>query len=280
MNKLVIIFIIIFISSFVLYSTNDSLNISTFLSNEEADKTVKGEMISRMYIKYNARSENTNMSIDVPRTKYADEDFSPYEIIVDEKSFLPYELTNESKLKIFNTFTAFSKSKGMIYYSRSSGKDETLILNCYRIESEKNTKEVDDIVYKEISPKTTSYFFQQDNKFGKLVFKSELYNDNDNFIVINTCTQPIANTNNAGEFKTMTYLIYDKSKKGYFIYSATVIRVRNDLLTKTGVLRPTTFSNRLRAGTIHLAKMLGVDWSSKLNPWDEKKLKNGEYQNF
>jgi hypothetical protein len=168
----------------------------------------------------------------------------------------------------------------MIYYSRSAGKNETLILNCYRVENGKSNKEVKDLVYDEIQPKVESFFMQQDNKFGKIVFKSELFVDNDNFILKNTSAQAIANTNNAGDFKTMTYLIYDKTKKGYFVYSANVIRIRNDLLIKTGFLRPTTFSNRLRAGTIHLVGMLGIDWSAKLNPWDEQKLKNGEYQEF
>jgi hypothetical protein len=277
-----IFYIIMFLSIniFVFCDSTQDVKVSTFFSTEDIASVQKGNIISQMYIKYNARGENTNMSIDIPSTKYANEDFSVYEIINDEKAFFVYDLTKENKLKLYNTFLSFSKSKGTVYYSRSSGKVEPFILNCYRIESEKKTKQVDDIILNEILPKVENYFFQQDNKFGKLLFKSELYNEGDNFIVLNTCIQPIANTNNAGEFKTISYLIYDKNSKGYFIYSANVIRIRNDLLTKTGVLRPTTFSNRLRSATVHLVKMLGIDWSNKLNPWDEKKLKNGEYKNY
>ena len=280
MNKYIVSVLLLLGICVVSFSQTDTLKTSTFMSADEMKRAANGEMISRMYVKYNARGENTDMGIDIPRTKYADEDFFPYEILVDEKSFLSYELNDVSKLKMFNTFLSFSKSKGMIYYSRSAGKNETLIKDCFRVESEKSKQELPDVEYDKVQSKVVSYFLQQDNKFGKLNFKSELFNEGDNFVVKNTCMQAIANTNKPGEFKTITYLIYDSTAKGYYVYTLTAIRIRNDLLTKMGLLRPTTFSNRLRASTVHLAKLLGLDWESKLNPWDETKLKNGEYKNF
>jgi hypothetical protein len=88
MNKSVyFIMIMFFFSVFSLFSQNEALSTGTFMTDAEKEKVLKGEMISRMYIKYNARGENTHMNIEVPTTRYANEDFSVYEIIVDEKSF-------------------------------------------------------------------------------------------------------------------------------------------------------------------------------------------------
>ena len=50
----------------------------------------------------------------------------------------------------------------------------------------------------------------------------------------------------------------------------------NDVMT----LNPTLFSSRLRASTIHLAKQLGLNWESRLNPWDEDLLEKGAYKNY
>jgi hypothetical protein len=61
------------------------------------------------------------------------------------------------------------------------------------------------------------------------------------------------------------------------------MRIRIEMLLKKGglaTLYPTTFSNRLRAGTVHLAKLLGLNWSAKLNPWDEDKMEEGYYRNY
>ena len=72
--------------------------------------------------------------------------------------------------------------------------------------------------------------------------------------------------------------IYDEEKEGFFYYTVSPIRIRIDLALKK--LSPTTFSNRLRATTVHLAKLLGLDWEDKYNPWIEEKLLSGGYKNY
>ena len=271
---------------FPLYSNDVFLK--TFFSNEELKKVEKGEIITRMYLKNNATNENTDQKIIVPKTKYIDEDFSVYEMIVDEKAFIPYHLKdNKSKLNFYNTLTSYSKLKGMKYFSRRIQKKQKLIIDTHKIASPTEKKRLKDIVYTEIKPKITNYFLQEDNKFGKLIYKSDLYNEDDNFISINVCFQPVAkfifSICKKREYKFITYFIYDKKLKGFYYYSVNLMRIRlkfvlkkNDVLT----LHPTTFSNRLRAATVHFANLLGMNWDSKINPWDEKKLNKGLYKNY
>ena len=45
-------------------------------------------------------------------------------------------------------------------------------------------------------------------------------------------------------------------------------------------LHPTTFTNRLRAGTVQLGILLGLDREKKINPWEEKLLLKAHYKNY
>lgn len=257
------------------------LEVKSFFSEKEIERVLNGEIITRMSIKYNEWNENTDLKIDIPKTKYSNEDFSHYEMISDEKAFIPYNLNEKNKLDFLNILTSYSKLQGMKYYSRKADEVLELIINCYRVESEKNKKRISDEVYKTIPQETTSYFFQEDNRFGKLIFRSKLYNEGNNFVMINTCTQPITFVvfvNRREEFKFITYFIYDEEREGYFYYTVNPIRIRIDIALKK--LSPTTFSNRLRATTVHLSKLLGLNWEDKYNPWDPDKMEKGEYRNY
>jgi len=283
--KLISIIILVLLNTLIFAFDNNKIETNAFFTKDEINLVQKGEIISRMYMKYNVRGENTHMSIEIPKTKYSEEDYDEYEILSDEKAFIPYNLNDSSKLKFYNYLTSFSNLKGMEYYSRSAGKIETLILDCYRIESPQKNMKINDNLYKEINPSVTNYFFQEANKIGSLIYQSDLFNEGDNFIMVNTCAQPIKelmfDINNSGEYKIKTFFVYDKEKKGFFYYSFLAMRVRADVVIKNPmILKPTTFANRLRAGTVHIAKLMGVDFSKKLNPWDETKLKNGEYRNY
>jgi hypothetical protein len=247
--------------------------IPTFFSNEEISRINNGDIISRMYVKGNARGENSNEKIEIRVTIYDNEDFTVYEAIADEKSFLPYPLNSESKLKFYNILTSFSKLKGMLYYSRRDAKVTELVKDCYRVESRSGNKKPD-IVYSSIKSKTTSMFLQKDNKFGKLIYRSELYNNGDDFVLVNTCLEPISalfiNLNDSEEYKIISYFLYSPEKKGFFIYSVLAMRLKSNLALTNTAFGPTGFSNRLRASTVHLAKLIGLDWSNKYNAWPGK----------
>ncbi|HOV15528.1 MAG TPA: hypothetical protein PK771_14670, partial [Spirochaetota bacterium] len=232
MKRILILNLFIF-ALFNLFSS-DFVKIGDVFSNDEINKTLKGEIVVRTYFKTNPANLNTHMKIDIPKTKWTDEDYSKYEILVDEKAFIPYELNDTSKLKFYNALTSYSKLKGMVYYSMNAGKAQQLILDCYRVKSESDKKQIDDGEYKEIKENITNYFYQEDNKFGKFIFKSDLYNTGDSFVLSNVSTQGIFPLNGKGEYKTITFFLYDNEKKGFFYWTIFSMRVKValDLLAK------------------------------------------------
>lgn len=248
---------------------------STFFSLDELKRIDSGELISRMYVKYDPdkESSDTDLYAKINKTEYFDRSLDEYDLIADEKGFIPYKLTDESKLKFYNILTSFSSLKGMKYYSRRDAKVTIFIKECYRVES-LSGKKYNDITYSEIKPKLVSMFMQEDNKFGKLIYRSELYNEGDNFILINTNLEPVTKLMLTGaekeDFKTYTFFIYDKEKSGFYYYSLVVLKAKSSLLLKQGLFGPTAFSNRLRAATVHLAKLIGFNWEDKLNAWKGK----------
>lgn len=275
-----VVVILSFISLFFLSSEELSVNI--FFNAKDIERVIAGDIISRMYIKYDAVKENTDKFITVPKTEFADENFSQYEVVIDEKAFIPYKMGSDSKkLSFYNTLVAFSKLKGATYYSRLRGAVELLIENSYTISSPTDRKRIPDPIYSSVQQRVINYFVQKDNKFGNLAFKSELINQGNNFILINTTVDRVAKALvevcRAGEYKIITYFIYDNNREGFFYYTVSLMRIHNEVFLKGNnlipPLYPTLFSNRLRGATVHLAKLLGLDWSSKINPWDEKFLK-------
>ena len=270
MKKLSILTILCFVAVAIFADVSADLSVSTFFTAEQQAAVVNGDILPQMWVKYNAKNENSVESIAIPTTKYNNEDYSVYEVVTDERFFIPYELNDESKLKFYNVLTSYSGLKGMQYYSRRAGKASLLIKKCYRVKSLSDEK-LPDITYDKIEPKISNMFLQKDNKLGTLYFKNELFSDSDNFVMVNTCVIPITKAlftiNDKNEYKIYSFFIYDAEAGGYFCYSFQVLRVKLDSVLKSGMISPTTFSNRLRASTVHLYKMLGIDKSDKLNPW-------------
>ncbi|OHD15972.1 MAG: hypothetical protein A2086_11110 [Spirochaetes bacterium GWD1_27_9] len=277
--KKIILSIVVFLLTFQLFC-NDFVSLNDIFTTSDIEKLKKGDLIARMYLKYNPSNVNTDLEIKIPKTKFTSEDYSVYEMIVDDKAFIPYNLTDESKLKLYNSLTSYSKLKGMQYFSRRIGQTQTLILNSFRIDSSNNRSQKDDITYSKIEPMTTNYFLQEDNKFGKLVFKSELYNNDNDFVLVNTCAQAIFPFSNKGDYKIISFFIYDSEAQGYFYYSVNLMRIRIGLEILVKKTDATLFSNRIRAGTVHIAKLLGLDLSAKITPWENEKLDKGFYKNY
>ncbi len=189
-----------------------------------------------------------------------------------EKVFFRYELTGESKLSVYNILASASKFKGMQYYSISDSKIMTFITSSDRIESPENKSSVKDAAYSIITPKTVSYFIITDNRFGDLIFRSELYNEGENFILKNVCTEPMEkyfiSINNKEEYQLISFFIYDKESKGYFYYSINAMRIRSSYFLKLGMLSARSFANRIRGSTVHTAKLLGLDWGDKIKAFE------------
>ncbi|HPO49224.1 MAG TPA: hypothetical protein PLO89_02770 [Spirochaetota bacterium] len=270
----------LYMTSVLFLFSEDFVKVEEIFSKEDISAVLKGDILIRTYFKTNPGNFNTHLKIEVPATKWTDEDYSKYEILVDEKAFIPYEINEETKLKFYNALTSYSKLKGMVYYSMNGGEIKELILDAYRVKSENNNKKIDDETYNEVKEKLTGYFYQEDNKFGKFIFRSDFNNYGNSFFLSNVSTQGIFPINGKGDYKTITFFIYDDEKKGFFYYNLFAMRIKIglDLLAKkTNV---TLFSSRVRAVTVHLINLIGLDWSNRLRPFEEEKLYKGLYRTY
>ncbi|HBD96428.1 MAG: hypothetical protein A2015_06610 [Spirochaetes bacterium GWF1_31_7] len=277
MRKIIAGFLVL-ISCSCLFAEEDLKKL--LFSATDLSRVNTGEIVSRMFLKFNATNENTDQIISIPKTKYTNVDYSVYESICDEKAFIPYVLNEKSKLDFYNTFLGFSQLKGADYWTFNGAKKVTFILDSYTIESPKKRKMISDATTDTIKDYLVSYYVQEDNKFGKLCFKSELFNEGDNFVTVNSTIDQIFPINRAGEYAIISFFIYDNEKKGFYYYAVSVMRIRSDLILKSGKLYATTFSNRLRGGTVHVAKILGLNWNDKIITWDIDKLNKGLYRNY
>lgn len=252
-----------------------SLSADIFFTKREAEKVVQGNIITQAYLKYHntISTEHHNYAISIPKTKYTeDTEYSEYEMIAVEKAFLPYSLDKKTILELYNNLTNYSKLSGIHYYSRSEARMRPFILSSFRIDTPDSKHTIKDSAYSNILPERTNYFRIEDNRFGKLIFESKVYNEENNMIIKNVCIQPMKKfaftINNKGEYQLTYIFIYDRIAKGFFYYAFHAMRIRSDSILKLGLLRPENFANRLRAITIHMAKYFSIDWSDKNRPFE------------
>ena len=56
----------------------EPVSLNTFFTNDELKLIDEGQLISRMYVKFNIHGENSHDFIKIPQTKYCPDDFSKY----------------------------------------------------------------------------------------------------------------------------------------------------------------------------------------------------------
>ena len=151
----------------------EELSVNMFMTQEQIDRVKAGEIITRMYIKYDQHKEATDLDLPVPSTSYAPVNYKDYQMITDEKAFLPYELTEETKMTFYNTISDANKLTDMQYYSRKADEVKTLVISAYPT-TKKWIRIKNQQPLTEIQPHITGYFRQKDNKFGLLSFKKVL----------------------------------------------------------------------------------------------------------
>lgn len=192
---------------------------------------------------------------------------SNYDMAAVEKGFFFMEGNSANRLRIYRTLTDFPALKGMLYYSQTMKNYSALIIDSYRIQSREDS--VSGIIKEgEIPEKKIFHFAVRDNRLGLITFRSEFIRSGDNFVVINTSTGNSTKFGmkifNPGDYRIHRIFIYDRNLKGYFFYTVQFMKVRSDILNKTGLIKPESFGNRIRAENVHFLKMIGVDRSGKL----------------
>ncbi|MBN2403311.1 MAG: hypothetical protein JXN64_13065 [Spirochaetes bacterium] len=266
----IILFIIINVSA----HAEKKISTGIFFNKNEIGSVLKGGIITKSFLKYNGtvHTPDTDTKIILPDIQYIEKDLASYEMISIEKAFFACELTGKKKLYVYNILASAAKLSGMQYYSRTDSKIQTLITNSGRIKSPDNKWPVKDILYSTIYPKTISYFSITDNRFGDLTFKSELYNEGENFILKNVCIEPMEkyfiSINKKEEYHLISIFIYDNDLKGFFYYSINAMRIRSNRFLKLGILSAEHFANRIRGSTVHMAKLLGIEWEHKIKAFE------------
>ncbi len=271
MKQIIIFTLMIFSSSFSFAAAA----VIDFFSKEEIDYAARGGLITSVHLKYNndiITDENFKNQSALKENKYSESWFNSSEMITIEKGFIPYKNDAVSNLRFYNALLSYSSLAGMKYYSHKARSVEPFILKAYRIDSPENQTQIKDITADKIDNKKTNYFLMSDNKFGELVFRSELYSEGNNFILKNLCVHPIkkfgVKINDSEEYATISYFIYDIRLKGYFYYTVSSLRIKSDFFLKINAISPKGFGNRMRAGTVHLVKNLGIDWSGKIKAFE------------
>ena len=244
------------------------ISLQSLFSAAEITAVLQGKIITRTYLKGSPSVNVGNRNdLRIPSSEYIG-DFSNYEMVADEKAFIPYRLTKENRLAFYNLLASHSRLTGMKYYSRTDNKLEPFIIDSHSVDSTEGVRGTADPVYASIEKKRESFFRIRDNRFGDMVFRSNLYSEGDCFIVKNTCAVPLSkyglSLSRAGEYQMINVLLYDGKAGGFYYYAVHALRIRSDALLKSGMLSAWSFANRLRAGTIHTARMLGVDLMDKI----------------
>ncbi len=271
-----IIFIILFLSCIINFNirASEKISIQKFFDSAEKETVLNGGIITKSFLKNagDAYAADTKPDINIPPTRYTGADLKNYEMLCIEKAFFPLVLSAVSKLSVFNILASASNLKGMRYFSRTDSRIKTLILNSARIESPEKKTPIKEAVHNTIPPAIINYFTASDNRFGELTFRSELYNEGDNFIVKNVCIEPMEkyfiSINNKEEYQVISFYIYDNAAGGYFYYSVNAMRIRSSYFLKLGMLSAENFANRIRGSTVHMAKLLGLDWSDKFRVFE------------
>jgi len=248
--------------------SSGSLSIEMFFKPDEVNKVLQGDIYT--FSRFGNKIKNTdgsNTIIRLPVTEYIARELEGYEMVTIEKAFFPYDLKTKPKLSLYNYLQKYSTIAGTLYYSRTDQKVQKLVLESYRVDSTDFKQKEKDLVHTQIKDYHKDYIYTKDNRFGKIVFRSEIFHKNEHFVTRQTNIKPLSmfriRVNDKGQYQLISFYIYDKDKKGYFYYTVHAMKVRGGLIRTLGRLSPESFANRIRAMTVHIAAFFEMDWSER-----------------
>lgn len=247
-------------------------NLELFFNTNQRMLVERGNILTRVK---SAAGQSFNVSasekILLPKSPYISPELSKRSIIAEERAFFPFLNFNTKKLSFFNTLFKYSAFTGTRYYSKTEGKIQTYILESRRIASLDNKTVMADPVFSAITNKRDLFFKVQDNRFGEIVFKSNVLVENDMFIVMNTNANTLTKLGMTialpGDYTIISAYIYDNAKKGFYYYCVHSINSRVSSLLSNAIFDPESYAARVRAETVKRASILGLNWNAKLRPY-------------
>lgn len=239
--------------------------VGTFFSVREMDVVKRGEILTRVYLRYNAalNTKKTPGPFNIPLTPYT-AGIQGWEMIAEEKAHIP---SSPGILRVYNALLGWSKYEGVKYYSVTGKTLQPFILKAYTVLSPQSVQPVRDIRVGSPAPLKIGYFRIRDNRLGWLTFRGELHYRDNVFIAKNYTMTPITRygmtVSRNGEYRMVMFLFPD-GPEGYYLYSVHALRIRSAAILKSGLLNSESFANRIRACTVHTAKLLGMMWDGKI----------------
>ena len=237
-------------------------------THEETMKILQGRIITDVFLKHGKRlstEENRGAVVRIPVTTHTPEKLNNFDMITVEKLFLPYDLDKRPASDLYRTLLSCNKLAGMKYYSHRAGGVKPFILKSAPVSGDITETRVP---FKTL-PYTRGIFRIKDNKFGEILFKSELFCRGNDFILVNTCTGPVSKFMielvDKGDYRMISFFIYDRAARGYLCYFLHTLKVKNDLFLRTGIIESKSFGNRIRACTLHLCSLLGIDRAHRID---------------
>ncbi len=250
----------------LLYSDSPA-RVKSFFTEKEIKEALKGEFLTAA--KLNGRGEVYSRGVEM--TKPAASSLinispSDYDMFASDKGFFYMENTPANRALLYRALTDVRALKGMKYYSVSANRFDELVTDSWRTaHSSDYLKGADG---NGVPGKTVFHFSLKDNRLGLLNFRAEVISADGYFVMHNvstgTATKFGMTVFNPGDYKTFMTLIYNKKLKGYFFYSSQFMKVRSDVLSSFDLIKPGSFGNRLRAGSVHFLKTLGIDRTDRL----------------
>ncbi len=259
-----------FLLAAVALHADEPVSVNTLFTAGEMRAVRQGAILTRASL---SGSEPVNLAppddrITVPATRYTDPALAGYEMIADERAFIPCRPDAKLRLALYNKLFSHSLFSGMKYYSHTEKKAETLVLESCTIDTPRRCRRLRSTAVKKIEPHRSGAFFMRDNRLGAIIFRTDLYAEGENFITTSVSEIPVTRfgleVSEKGDYRMASFLIYDRDAGGFYYYSLHALRIRSGIILRSGMLSPKSFANRVRANTVHTAKLLGVNWQDRL----------------
>jgi len=245
--------------------------IGTFFTAAEMKAVMNGAILTRAAVKgggvFNLPGGG---SLILPGTPLIPSWLGSYEVLAEERAFMPCDIAGKGLSRFYNGLFAYSRFKGLTYYSRTDRRFQPYLLESGRISGTGSTEVTGDPVYAGPAPRRVHLFRVRDNRFGDIVFRSVAVNRGNDFIVTNASVEPLSKMGfpvaGAGEYRMMSFYLYNAGDRGFYYYGLHALRVRTGFFITSGLVNAESFANRLRAETVRRAEIMGLDWRSKLRP--------------
>ena len=246
-------------------------NINEYFNTSEMNMAKKGVILTRARVKggsgFNLHGKN---SFQLPRTLRIPSFLSNYEVLAEERSFIPFNISGTGRLRFYNGLFAFSRFAGTKYYSKTDRALLTYIIESSMVNYPSYGKKLPDPVYTTVSPARTQYYRVKDNRFGEIVFRSDIFADGNRYCIDSRSVYPLKKYGftiaEKGEYRTISVFLYDPGVSGFYCYSLNAIRVHSSFFASSGLLNAESFANRIRAETVRRALILGLNWNARIKP--------------